>query len=412
LNGFNLDLTFGNGCYCCFYVFNLPYFDFFFRSNVVLCFGARVEMASGVRARGWCLTINNPLLAPNQAVTSSDWPSFAVSDFQNATVVYSCRQLEKGENAGTPHIQAVVYYQNARSFDAVKKAFPTAHIEVMRASLKDAAAYCQKPVTRVDGTDYVEHGVMPPGQGIRNDIVAVSDAIVNGELKTISSIAKANPALFVRNSRGFSTLLSLQFVPRTEPMKVLYIWGPTGSGKTLEMYRTVSGCPTLGYNELGARMKWDDVYIASKVQSSSGTMWFDGYAQQKYLVFEEFNDSFLPLTTMNMIIGNAPVQLQTKGGMIHLNSQHLIILSNHSPESLYMGVAEAARLAFQRRLLDPNTGTSRFLGYGPKQDLPFCPCLTPKSCPLVHDPSGPSAIAPGVVLPPPDGLTKKPRVGY
>ncbi len=91
------------------------------------------------RKRGWILTINNP--------TDEDTAKF--SDEKVPDWVKSSAQLEIGKN-GTPHIQAAVYYKNAKTFRQMKKLFPRAHIEDAL-NWNKAYNYCKKDDTRIDG---------------------------------------------------------------------------------------------------------------------------------------------------------------------------------------------------------------------------------------------------------------------
>nr|QXP07646.1 MAG: replication associated protein [Arizlama virus] len=85
------------------------------------------------RARAWCLTINN---------YSSEDLLFMESLKALDTVTHLVYGLEEGES-GTPHIQAVIRYKNPVFFDAMKKKFPTAHIEVCK-NLAASINYCKK----------------------------------------------------------------------------------------------------------------------------------------------------------------------------------------------------------------------------------------------------------------------------
>jgi len=52
-------------------------------------------------------------------------------------------QLEKGDEKETPHLQGVVFFENARSFEQVKQLFPRWHHEKC-ANKKAAIEYCSK----------------------------------------------------------------------------------------------------------------------------------------------------------------------------------------------------------------------------------------------------------------------------
>lgn len=84
------------------------------------------------KSRGWAITINN--------YTKED-----IKTVKELEGEY-CFQEETGES-GTKHLQGMVYYKNARSFNQMKNMFRTAHIEKMKnkiASIK----YCSKEETR------------------------------------------------------------------------------------------------------------------------------------------------------------------------------------------------------------------------------------------------------------------------
>jgi len=91
------------------------------------------------RARGWILTLNNP--RPEDTAIFKSPKDLGVDLFS--------AQLEIGEE-GTPHIQAFLYYKNPRSFDCMKKKFPSAHLEVVKNKNK-SYNYCKKEDTRIEG---------------------------------------------------------------------------------------------------------------------------------------------------------------------------------------------------------------------------------------------------------------------
>lgn len=98
--------------------------------DVILNSVAGPEKPKTVRSRIWTLTINNP----------NDTDDTALKEIWKYHYQY-----EIGEN-GTRHIQGVIKYKNAVSFESVKKQFPTAHIERCR-NLKASINYCSKSET-------------------------------------------------------------------------------------------------------------------------------------------------------------------------------------------------------------------------------------------------------------------------
>lgn len=89
------------------------------------------------RSRSWFVTWNHPdtpLTQLTQQIEGLDqWVG----------------QVERGES-GTEHLQFVMRFKNARTFNSVKSALPQAHIEVCRDWVA-AVRYCTKESTRVDG---------------------------------------------------------------------------------------------------------------------------------------------------------------------------------------------------------------------------------------------------------------------
>lgn len=99
------------------------------------------------RGNCWSVTINNPVAADEEAISSARQRS--------GWIVVG--QLEKGEN-GTPHYQLMLKTPQVR-FSAVKKLFPRAHIEKARNSAA-LGTYVQKEETRIG--ELVENNEMYP----------------------------------------------------------------------------------------------------------------------------------------------------------------------------------------------------------------------------------------------------------
>ncbi len=89
------------------------------------------------KARNWCFTLNNYTVAEIAQI-------FDIKS--NLNLKQFCFQEEKGED-GTPHLQGVLAFINAISFNSIKKLSPRAHWEKCK-SLKASLAYCSKADTR------------------------------------------------------------------------------------------------------------------------------------------------------------------------------------------------------------------------------------------------------------------------
>lgn len=86
------------------------------------------------RNRNWCFTLNNWTPEEKKAITK----------IANAEYAF---QEEKGAN-GTPHLQGVIMFKNARTMSSVKRLIPRAHLEVMKGTKSQAVAYATKDDTR------------------------------------------------------------------------------------------------------------------------------------------------------------------------------------------------------------------------------------------------------------------------
>jgi len=93
------------------------------------------------RSRKWCLTINN--YEKNSVETM-------VENFDTNTQYIIGREI--GEN-GTPHLQIYIEYKNARSFNSMKKNFPTAHIEKAKGTARQNYDYCSKEGKHISNMD-------------------------------------------------------------------------------------------------------------------------------------------------------------------------------------------------------------------------------------------------------------------
>lgn len=96
---------------------------------------------AGVRARGWCFTLNN--YGENEVDTITQ-------QLLGAEWVIG---REVGEN-GTPHLQGYIYYKNARSFEHIKKLIPKGHIEKAKGNKRQNYDYCTKDGNYVTNMDF------------------------------------------------------------------------------------------------------------------------------------------------------------------------------------------------------------------------------------------------------------------
>lgn len=142
---------------------------------------------SNIRSRGWCFTINNDRYKDlKELITLCD------SDY----LIFG---FEKGKS-GTSHIQGYLYFDNARSFQSIKRFLPRAHIEPAKGTPEQNHDYCTK-----DGL-FFEFGEIPePGK--RTDLDNIKKMVKKGN--TMLEIAEAEFGSYIRYHKGIEKYMNM-----------------------------------------------------------------------------------------------------------------------------------------------------------------------------------------------------------
>jgi hypothetical protein len=243
-----------------------------------------------MRSRNWVFTLNNPTEEENPL----NWP-----------VKYIVYQLEEGTN-GTQHFQGYVHLENAKGLTGVKCINDRAHWEIRQGTHEQAVAYCTKEDTRVDGP--WEQGD-PPQQGRRSDLDEVKDMLDSGASEL--EVADSHFGSWVRYHRAFRAYRLLKVVERTEKTICTVTFGPTGTGKSMELAQAYPGA------------FW-----------KPNSRWWDGYEGQEHVVIDEFY-GWLPYDFLLRLCDRYPLYLETKGGTVAFVSKYIHFTSNQAPEFWY-----------------------------------------------------------------------------
>lgn len=243
----------------------------------------------GFSARKICFTINNPEKNVQLEI--------------NSEIRFAVWQKEKGSN-GTEHYQGYIEFNKAMTMPGIKKYLEEkAHIEKALGTKEQNIEYCSKSETRIDGPWSI--GDSSIKQGKRTDLDKVAEEI---KTLTLEEIVEENTSTFIRYSKGIKEAYNIiKFKDRTEKPKVIWIYGPTGSGKT--KYATSIS---------------DDYYI------KDGTMWWDGYTQQKVIVVDDF-DGHWPFRDLLRFTDRYKYQGQYKGGYVKINSEYIVFTCDRHP---------------------------------------------------------------------------------
>lgn len=283
---------------------------------------------------------------------------------------------EVGEE-GTPHLQGYVVFKAKKTFNAVKKLLPGAHLEVMKGSPQQASDYCKK-----DG-DFEEHGTLPPPKTgaargkLKADYAKAIAMAVAGNIHDIE------PGLLVRHYRTLQAIArDLAPVPgRVPPISDsvkygLWLWGPAGTGKSRSAREWFES------ETKGLYLKRPDE-------------WWDGFTGTGAVLLEDLDlDHARPLrrhlkiwADMYRFNGNV------KGGQALCRPDVLIVTSQYSIDSMWQDLE--TREAMHRRFC-----SIEFPSSAPRLCLPSN--LAALSAAITAGTSSSAASAPAAASPPPE----------
>lgn len=233
--------------------------------------GETLQKAKNTRSRKYQLTINNPV---EKGYTHEKIRSILAEN----PPVYYCMCDETGEN-GTPHTHIYVCYRNAVYFSSMKKRFEGAHIETALGSSQENRDYIRKEGVYANSpkkeTNHIEtfeeFGEMPLDKAAKNETVSeqvlqmIADGCSNAE------ILLKYPSCFTRLShieQTRQTLLEERYKRKHRDVKVHYIYGETGTGKTRDVME---------------KYGYENVYKITNYEHP-----FDRYNGEPVILFDEF----------------------------------------------------------------------------------------------------------------------------
>lgn len=277
-------------------------------------------MPKDTQSNKYQLTINNPL---DYGYTHEKIFEICRDDFK--TLQYLCMADEQGN---TFHTHIFICFHSRVRFSKVKKHFPEAHIEKCRGTVSDNVNYIKKSGkwendikhgTKIEGS-FEEYGSRPPdSRGKRVDMTElyqmVADGMANAEILSenqdyilqIDKIEKLRTMLLTEKYKGTRRL----------NLKVVYIYGTTGKGKTRDVL-----------DEHGD----SNVYRVTDYEHA-----FDGYQCQTVIVFEEFRSS-QKISDMLDYLDIYPLELPARYANKYACYETVYIISNWELEKQYREV--------------------------------------------------------------------------
>lgn len=230
--------------------------------------------------RAWIFTLNKP----------SSYDCEHLVDLQmQGEFAYIGFGLENAPTTGTEHLQGFFYTKKKMSLRDLKGMMPRAHLERMKGTFQENLAYCSKD------NHFVSFGDIP-AQGARTDINEFVKIVK--ESPSMDSVIRADPIGYLKFGHKAERVF-LAFHKPTEGYRtprVEIIWGPTGSNKSR---RVREWC----------QKKRVDLFV----KNSTMGHWWDGYDQEKAVLFDDFRASHFPLSDLLQILDGYGLQVQQKG---------------------------------------------------------------------------------------------------
>lgn len=298
-------------------------------------------------SRNWFFTINAHIGEDNPISQSMVKDAFMSLD-TDASWVF---QMEQGSDTGYEHYQCTLFLSRSKPrrrkdiFKALKEhGIVDAHVEPVEK--KDAASrYCSKSDTRIAGPWWSSEpfkasvvGKGSSGQGRRSDITALRRAIQDGRtpddllLDDRLSPLMASTSVMKYVEKLYVAVNAQRWSREQRDIKVHYIWGETGSGKTRYVYENYQP---------------SEIYVAHMGSRDP----FANYKFQKVLVLDEFR-SQTPLSNLLQMLDRYPYEIDKRYENTWGAWNEVYILSNWTLDAQYRDSPECDKAALERRITD------------------------------------------------------------
>ncbi len=253
-------------------------------------------MEKDKQSKYWFLTINNP---KDHNITEK-----TIEDTLNLfQLEYWCYGQEISESE-TPHFHVLFCVKTSSRFSTVKKRFPTAHIESLKGTPLETRDYIckegkwkdqEKAKTFIEGS-FREWGVIPIVYEKKASKMELLLENIKDGLST-QTIIDTTPAFAFRVKDIDilrETYLAEKYQTEEREVRVTYLFGATGTGKTRSIYDKHPApdiCRITNYGKNGVK--------------------FDAYHGHDILVLEEFA-SQIPIEEMLNILDRYPLMLPAR----------------------------------------------------------------------------------------------------
>jgi len=224
----------------------------------------------------------------------------------NLTYKYMIFGKEICPTTSKEHLQGFMIFNSNKSLKGLRKElFPWApHLERSYAGAVVNIKYCKK-----EGNVWFEDGDPPKGQGLRVDLKMIKQRMEAGA--TVTEMIEDGMINNFQQIQLAEKLNKYVKIKRTKPV-VIWIYGPTGCGKTRYVHEHYS-----------------DVYVAMN------NKWWDGYQSQSCILIDDLRVEDYPFNYLLRLLDAYPLQLEIKNGTVQLRNKVFFITCPETPIGLF-----------------------------------------------------------------------------
>lgn len=250
------------------------------------------------RSKRWCFTQNNP---KSNELFANPLPGGI------RFVIWS---RERGTEQGTEHLQGYISFKYAKRLGEVKAVIGNnPHVERARGNEQQNIDYCSKSETHLAGPWELGKREAP---GRRTDLENIGS-----EVRRTGLLSGLDNKSIIRYGKGLQLLASFAPPPWRRNLRVICIVGPTGIGKTYQLFTRFGS----------------EGQLYRPCYGNNG-IWWNGYNGQKTVCIDEFNGQ-CPMEKMLQILDQYPLLLETKGSFVPAHYELCFITSNREPQDWY-----------------------------------------------------------------------------
>lgn len=238
---------------------------------------------------------------------------------------YGIATLEKAPTTGHKHIHFYVQYN--KPVDIYKNKIPETRIDKCRGSAQQNIEYIKKIKEPEKAGEIIFEEGIPKNKGG----------------PTIADIYKMNkeernelPGFYynIVNKINNEESKDINIDEFHKEVKIYYIWGPSGIGKT----------------KMATNMMKKEGFKTFNLIKFDGNFWHGVKEQEGAALYDDFRDSHMkPSEFINLIDYNIQI-MNTKGGSIKNKYTYIIITSIQDPQEIYSNVGDEPRKQWIRRI--------------------------------------------------------------